>query len=49
MHYSDKTLEIVLRLAGREQVISGKTLLDARNVLAKMLQQIDLCLVDRVE
>src|SRR4030081_2912422 len=49
MHHSDKTLEVVLRLAGREQVMAGKTILDARNVLAKMLQQIDLCLVDRVE
>jgi pyocin large subunit-like protein len=49
MHHSDTTLEVVLRLAGREQVVAGKTLLEARKVLAKMLQQIDLCLVGRAE
>jgi hypothetical protein len=35
-------LEIVLQLAGREQIIAGKALFDARNVLADMLAQIDL-------
>jgi len=35
-------LEIVLKLAGREQIIVGKELFNVRNVLAEMLKQIDL-------
>jgi hypothetical protein len=34
-------LEIVLELAGREQIIAAKALFDARNALADMLAQID--------
>jgi hypothetical protein len=39
--HSNVILELVLRLAGRDQIIAGKTLFDARNMLAKMLAQID--------
>jgi hypothetical protein len=42
IRHSNGALEAVLRLAGREQVIAAKTLLDARNVLAGMLASIDL-------
>jgi len=35
-------LEIVLQLTGREQIITGKVLFDARNALADMLAQIGL-------
>jgi pyocin large subunit-like protein len=42
IQHSNAVLEIVLRLAGREQIIAGKALFDARNVLAEMLAQIDL-------
>jgi pyocin large subunit-like protein len=41
MRYSNVVLEIVLQLAGREQIIAGKALFDARNALAAMLAQID--------
>src|SRR6478672_9397027 len=41
MRHSNAVLEVVLQLAGREQVIAAKMLLDARNVLANMLVQID--------
>jgi hypothetical protein len=41
IRHSNGVLEIVLRLAGREQIIAGKALFDARNVLADMLAQID--------
>jgi hypothetical protein len=44
MRYSNAVLEIVLQLAGREQIIAGKALFDARNVLAGMLAQIDSCM-----
>jgi hypothetical protein len=39
--HSNVVLELVLRLAGRDQIIAGKTLFDARNVLADMVAQID--------
>src|SRR5580698_5754320 len=39
IRHSDKALEVVLELAGREQIIAAKALFDARNVLARMLQQ----------
>lgn len=32
------------QLAGREQIIAGKALVDARNVLAEMFAQIDSCM-----
>jgi hypothetical protein len=38
---SNAVLEIVLQLAGREQIIAGKALFDARSVLAEMLAHID--------
>jgi hypothetical protein len=41
MRHSNVVLEIVLQLAGREQIIAGKALFDARNALADMLAQID--------
>jgi hypothetical protein len=41
LRHSNAVLESVLHLAGREQVIAGQTLLDARNVLAEMLARID--------
>jgi len=34
-------LEVILQLAGREQIIAAKTLFDARNALAEMLALID--------
>jgi hypothetical protein len=34
-------LEVVLLLAGREQILAGKALVDARNALADMLVKID--------
>jgi hypothetical protein len=43
IRHSDKTLDFVLRLAGREQIMMAKTLIDARNALAGVLQQIDSC------
>jgi hypothetical protein len=42
IRHSNAALEIVLRLAGREQMIAGKALLDARNALADTLAKIDL-------
>jgi hypothetical protein len=41
IRHSNVVLEIVLQLAGREQIIAGKALFDARNALADMLAQID--------
>lgn len=41
IRHSNVVLEIVLQLAGREQIIAGKALFDARNALADMLTQID--------
>jgi hypothetical protein len=34
-------LETILELPGREQILAGKALIDARNILADMLAQID--------
>ena len=42
IRHSNVVLEIVLQLAGREQIIAAKVLLDARNALAEMLAGIDL-------
>jgi hypothetical protein len=41
IRHSNAALEIVLQLAGREQIIAAKVLLDARNALAEMLAGID--------
>ena len=39
--HSTATLDVVLRLAGRERTAAAQRLLDARNVLAEMLALID--------
>ncbi len=39
--HSNGALEIILRLAGREDLIAAKGLLDARDALAEMLARID--------
>jgi hypothetical protein len=41
IQHSNAVLEVVLQLPGREQIIAGKALFDARNVLTEMLAQID--------
>jgi hypothetical protein len=41
IRFSNGALEIVLQLAGREDLIAAKMLLDARNTLAEMLARID--------
>jgi hypothetical protein len=41
IRHSNMALEIVLQLAGREQIIAAKVLLDARHALAEMLARID--------
>jgi pyocin large subunit-like protein len=41
LRHSNAVLEVVLLLAGREEIIAGKALLDARNALANMLALID--------
>src|SRR3954453_21173543 len=41
MRHSNTVMEVVLLLAGRDQIIAAKALFDARNVLAEMLAQID--------
>ena len=44
IRHSNRALEIVLQLAGREDLIAAKMLLDARNTLAEMLARIDSCM-----
>jgi hypothetical protein len=41
MRHSNGALEIVLQMAGREDLIAAKMLLDARNALAEMVARID--------
>lgn len=41
IRHSSAVLEAILRLAGREQLIAGKMLLDVRNTLLEMLASID--------
>ena len=41
IQHSNAAPEVVLQLAGREQIIAGKALFDTRNVLAEMLTCID--------
>lgn len=41
LHYSNTVLEGVMKLAGREQVMAGKALLDARDMLASVLEKFD--------
>jgi hypothetical protein len=47
IRHSNSALEIVLQLAGREQIIAGQALLEARNVLAEMLAHIDSWMSER--
>lgn len=42
IRHSDEVLEVLLLLAGRQQITVAKKLLDTRNKLAQILQQIDL-------
>src|SRR6267154_2392792 len=44
LRHSNAVLEAVLQLAGREQIIVGKVLFDARNVLAEALARVDACI-----
>jgi hypothetical protein len=41
IQHSSAVLEAVLRLAGREQLIAGKMLMDVRSTLLEMLASID--------
>ena len=41
MRYSDEVLEVVLWMAGREDILAGKMLVDAREKLVEMLNIID--------
>jgi hypothetical protein len=41
IRHSNAVLETILELACREQTLAGKALIDARNILADMLAQID--------
>jgi hypothetical protein len=41
LRHSDKVLEAVMQLAGRDRVMAGKAVRDARNMLAGMLKKID--------
>src|SRR6516164_10253630 len=47
VRHSSAVLEAVLRLAGREQLIAGKMLLDVRSTLLKMLASIDATIPER--
>ena len=42
IRHSDEVLEVLLLSAGRQQITVAKKLVDTRNKLAEMLQQIDL-------
>jgi hypothetical protein len=41
IRHSDMALGAVLALAGREQIIAAKALLDARDLIAEILERID--------
>jgi hypothetical protein len=47
IRHSSAVLEAVLRLAGREQLIAGKMLLDVRSTLLEMLASIDATIPER--
>jgi hypothetical protein len=49
IRHSNGVLEAVLRLADREQILSTKTLLDARNILVKMLASVDASILGQVK
>jgi hypothetical protein len=46
MRHSDHVLEAVLLISGREEILAGKLLVDARNKLVEMLEIIDQLQVD---
>ncbi len=41
LRYSEKVLEVVMQLSKREQIVAGKAILDARNMLADVVKKID--------
>ena len=41
IRHSDEVLEALLMMAGREEILAGKILVDARRKLAEMLETID--------
>ncbi|MDA0703460.1 MAG: hypothetical protein O3A96_09545 [Proteobacteria bacterium] len=41
MRHSDEVLEALLSMAGREDILAGKLLIDARDKLVEMLEIID--------
>ena len=41
LHYSDKLLETILQLAGREQLSATESLLETRKLIAEMLKRFD--------
>ena len=41
MHHSDEVLEALLFMAGREDILAGKLLVNARDKLVEMLEIID--------
>src|SRR3984893_4142712 len=41
IRHSDQVLEVLLLLAGRQQITAAKKLVDARNRLAEVLQHVD--------
>jgi hypothetical protein len=47
LHHSDNVLQGVLQLAGREHAAAGTTVLNARNVLADILEKLDTWLANR--
>ncbi len=46
MRHSDEVLEVMLMMAGREDVLAGKVLVDVRDKLVEMLEFIDQLRVD---
>ena len=41
MRHSNSTLEIVLRISGREHIVAAKMLLEARDILEKVIDMLD--------
>jgi pyocin large subunit-like protein len=41
LRHSNSVLEIILRLACREQIVAAKMLLDARNIIGKVIELMD--------
>jgi hypothetical protein len=40
IHHSDRAFEALMRLAGRDQAVAAKKLIDARDAVVKMLELI---------